>query len=97
MKPSPQVLQTRQYHFRRIGDGVRLLKAFGRLLLVLFVCPHLMPPRTVVEYHSAVARAFRRLRPSPHKLNQGQFLFFVFGLNGLSQGILGILPEKVYR
>jgi hypothetical protein len=53
--------------------------------------------RTVVEYHSALARGFRRSRPSPHKLNQGQLLFFVIGLSGLPQGFLGILPEQVYR
>ena len=34
--------------------------------------------RTVVNYHCSLARGFRCLRPSPHKLNQGQLLFFVF-------------------
>ena len=53
--------------------------------------------RTVVDYHCSLARGFRCLRPSPHKLNQGQLLFFVFGLNGLLQRRLGMSPQNVYR
>ena len=35
----------------------------------------------------------RRLRPSARKLDKGLCLFFVFGLDGPTQGLIGILPE----
>jgi hypothetical protein len=35
----------------------------------------------------------RRLRPSARKLDQGLCLFFVLGLDGPTQGLIGILPE----